>query len=341
MADTHPTHLSDSDLEAELVSLCIRTRATTVALLSHLAEFDRRRLYLGAGFSSLFTYCRGVLRLSESEAYNRIEVARLAARCPAVLEHLRDGSLNLTTARLLGPHLTDESQTALLARAAGKTKAEVEHVVAALSARVEPTARVRKLPARRPERTPAAPPHSESPVGDVREPGRTPGEPALGLAQPAASARRAEELRPVSADQYLVKFIASAAMRDKLRMAQDLLRHAVPDGDVAEVLERGLTVLLADLTRRKCGTAVRPRAGGEPTRDSRRVPAAVRRAVWTRDDGRCAFRAKGGRRCGETGFVEFHHVQPYAAQGKATVDNIELRCRAHNAFEARLFFGTG
>jgi len=37
--------------------------------------------------------------------------------------------------------------------------------------------------------------------------------------------------------------------------------------------------------------------------------------------------------------VEFHHVVPYAADGRATVDNIELRCRAHNRYEAEVFFG--
>jgi hypothetical protein len=37
--------------------------------------------------------------------------------------------------------------------------------------------------------------------------------------------------------------------------------------------------------------------------------------------------------------VEFHHVEPYAVGGRPTVDNIRLRCRAHNRYEAQLFFG--
>ena len=36
--------------------------------------------------------------------------------------------------------------------------------------------------------------------------------------------------------------------------------------------------------------------------------------------------------------LEYHHRHPFAAGGKATVENIELRCRAHNAYEAQLFF---
>ena len=44
-------------------------------------------------------------------------------------------------------------------------------------------------------------------------------------------------------------------------------------------------------------------------------------------------------RCSETGFLEFHHVEPYAAGGVATSRNIELRCKQHNSYEAELFFG--
>jgi hypothetical protein len=31
-------------------------------------------------------------------------------------------------------------------------------------------------------------------------------------------------------------------------------------------------------------------------------------------------------------------VEPFAAGGRATIENIQLRCRAHNAYEAVLFF---
>ena len=72
---------------------------------------------------------------------------------------------------------------------------------------------------------------------------------------------------------------------------------------------------------------------------SRAIPAAVRRAVWERDGGRCAFIGASGRLCGEVGFVEFHHRVPFADWGEATVENIALRCRAHNQYEARLDFG--
>jgi 5-methylcytosine-specific restriction endonuclease McrA len=72
---------------------------------------------------------------------------------------------------------------------------------------------------------------------------------------------------------------------------------------------------------------------------SRHIPAAVKRAVWSRDGGRCAFVSSDGRRSIEQGFLEFHHVRPFAAGGEPTAENIQLRCRAHNGYEANLAFG--
>ena len=71
---------------------------------------------------------------------------------------------------------------------------------------------------------------------------------------------------------------------------------------------------------------------------SRHVPAAIRRTVWARDGGRCRFEGPAGR-CSETGRLEFHHVVPYASGGPTVADNLELRCAAHNRYEAEQWFG--
>ena len=66
---------------------------------------------------------------------------------------------------------------------------------------------------------------------------------------------------------------------------------------------------------------------------------AVRRETWDRDEGRCAYVSPTGRRCTERVFLEFHHQRPYVLRGKGTADNIALRCRRHNQYEAELVFG--
>ena len=145
---------------------------------------------------------------------------------------------------------------------------------------------------------------------------------------------------PLSADHYKVQLTISRDTHDKLRRAQDLLRHTIPTGDVATVIDRALTLLVADLERRRCAATQVPRTTTAAGASGRHIPATVKRQVWQRDQGRCAFVGTSGR-CRETGFLEFHHVQPYAEGGPASVDNIQLRCRAHNLYEASLFFGSG
>src|SRR5437667_12229296 len=128
-----PSRLSNEELLAEVTRLAGCEREATAALIAHLAEFDARRLYLGLGFSSLFAYCTEALRLSEHEAFNRIEAARAARKFPVILGLLSAGSVNLTAVRLLAPHLTPENCERTLAAAPAKTKREVEELVARLT----------------------------------------------------------------------------------------------------------------------------------------------------------------------------------------------------------------
>jgi hypothetical protein len=107
------------------------------------------------------------------------------------------------------------------------------------------------------------------------------------------------------------------------------------------VIERALRLLVEQLRRKKYAATDRRRTGPGTAPGSRDIAANVRRAVGSRDDGRCTFVGKDGRRCNERGFVEFHHDEPYGIGGENTVGNIKLLCRAHNAFESVRFYGHG
>jgi hypothetical protein len=84
-------------------------------------------------------------------------------------------------------------------------------------------------------------------------------------------------------ERFKVQFTASAEMHDKLRRAQDLLRHQVPDGDLAQVFERALNTLLERLDRQKFAATDRPRTNRGVAPGSRVIPAEVKRAVRKRD----------------------------------------------------------
>jgi hypothetical protein len=328
-----PSHLTDAQLVAKVTSLARCEHEATARLIAHLVEFDARRLHLGAGFSSLFTYCCEVLGLSEHEAYNRIVAARAARKFPVILDMLVEGRLNLTAVRLLAPHLTGANHRELLAAASRKRKREVEELLARHSPRPDVPSTVRKLPAAK--ETPP-PPAASASAPAASAPSASASLPALALPPPST---RRPLVSPLAPDRYEIRFTASARTCEKLRLAQDLLRHAVPNGDTAEIIDRALTALLDDLARKKFAATNRPRASRGTALGSRDIPAKVMRAAWLRDGGRCAFVSKSGRRCNERGFLEFHHVEPHGMGGEPTVENIELRCRPHNAYEADLFYG--
>jgi len=149
---------------------------------------------------------------------------------------------------------------------------------------------------------------------------------------------RSQVVTPLAPDRYKVQFTVSKETCEKLRLAQDLLRHVIPNGDPGAIFERALTVLLDELAKRKLGATEHPHASRPPAPGSRHIPAEVKRAVWARDGGRCAFVAEGGRRCDERGFLEFDHIVPFAAGGEATVENLRLLCKSHS-HEADLRFG--
>jgi 5-methylcytosine-specific restriction endonuclease McrA len=321
--------LTDPDLIARLRVAVGRERQATAELIALLMELDARRLYLAEGCSSLFTYCTQVLHLTEHAAYGRIEAARAARKFPVILTRLHDGTLSLTAVGLLAAHLTDVNHVQVLDAARHKSKREVEQLVAALSPKPDVAPALRKLPAPKPAAAPVTSPAAAAlPIAIA---GDDPAPAAL------VSPRHAE-VKPLAPERFKLQLTISRATHDKLRRIQDLLRHSVPDGDLETIVDKALTLLLEHTERTKLAVTPRPLSRPASVTGTRHIPAAVKRAVWKRDDGRCAFEGREGR-CQETGFLEFHHVVPYAAGGETSVENLHLRCRAHNALEAERWFG--
>ena len=339
-------HLSDEVLLRDLAALVVRDRVTTAALLAHIAEVDARRLYVPAGYPSMHAYCVDELRLSENAAYKRIQAARAARQFPALFVALAEGRLHLAAACLLAPHLTPGNAEELIEAATHRRKSEIEELLALrFPSRAIPALRsTHQLAPGQVDR--------DSAGGDANQDSLAPGqvERELGggganpdLLAPGQVASPSGEGAPPLPDRFLLQLTIAKSTREKLVYAQALLSHAVPSGDVAQVVDRALDALIAKLERRKLG-AVSCRASGAArsrpsTTGSRYVPAPVRRAVWERDQAQCTFIGAKGHRCGARRFLEFDHVHPVARGGTATVEGMRLRCRAHNQHEAERAFG--
>jgi 5-methylcytosine-specific restriction endonuclease McrA len=270
---------------------------------------------------------------------------RVLRRFPVLGDALRDGRLSMSTAALLGPVPMEENCGEILARAAFMTRAETEHLVASLQPRTAPREGLRLLSsAALPRETP--PPQQEPSVfANPPELGCAP--PQL-LAPPPRPTSR-PTLEPLSATTYSLRVTVDLPFKQELDELKAFLAHKIPNGDLGAVLREAVRCALEKHGKRK--GAVEPsrkRKSPQPkksTNEERRpearehIPAAVRREVWKRDGGRCAWRSANGHVCGSTWKVEVDHVEPVARGGGAKVDNLRLTCFTHNQLRADRCFG--
>jgi 5-methylcytosine-specific restriction endonuclease McrA len=193
-----------------------------------------------------------------------------------------------------------------------------------------------------------------------------------GVAAPDLEQRRLEPQR------YKVQFEASEDYVELVEKAKALLSHRGPRPDLGDLHLRAMRALVAELEREKYAVTTRqrvarrsppeladeqlrrsepepkpepkpepepesehphPRAHTRPRRRGRYIPAAIRRAVFERDAGCCTYRSDSGERCRETARLELHHSIAFAQGGEHRLDNVSLRCRAHNALAAEQDFG--
>lgn len=191
-------------------------------------------------------------------------------------------------------------------------------------------------------------------------------------AHPVRIAATRDEVEPLTADLRRLHVTVGRKFLKKLDAARDGLSHSIAGASVEQVLEAALDLLLEKQAKAR-GQVKKPRstvAAATPVRAAspaaavapqleapplalvpteppppRRIgpreaiPAAVKRAVWERDHGRCAWLIDGGGTCGSTHRLEFDHVVPWARDGAPTVDGIRILCRRHNVLAARQAFG--
>jgi 5-methylcytosine-specific restriction endonuclease McrA len=193
---------------------------------------------------------------------------------------------------------------------------------------------------------------------------------------PCAELASQEKPAPASPAQptpqrFKVQFTASEGYVKLVEEARALLSHSAPSISLQELQLRAMRALVSELKRQKYAVTARPRKRSDGTSPAlapaaeteqtdatrstdkpkhapesehsrqrgRRVPAAIRRNVFARDEARCTYADDSGRRCPETHGLELHHLMAFAQGGEHTEFNLTLRCRAHNALAAEEDFG--
>jgi hypothetical protein len=333
------------DLADRLASLLRREQGAMADFLLALAEFDRSRSWLALGYTSLFYFLHRALKLSAGAAYHRKTAAELLQRCPEVIEPLRDGRLCLSSVVELSRVMTPENAAEVLPRFFHASKQEARAVAAELAPRDVLPARV-VVTAVPPARASVSAPPSSSPalqLGQPLHPGEVPPVPVATtprLAAPPAPST----VEPLTADLRRLHVTVSKRFTQKLEAARDALSHSHPGADVETILEAGLDLLLERAAKRK-GLVKRPRpaaipdAGAVESANPRHVPAAVRREVFLRDEGKCQWPLADGGICGSTHRVELDHIVPVGRGGSSTASQMRTLCKFHNDLAAREVYG--
>jgi hypothetical protein len=372
------SHFSNDGLRHDLKTGIASDCMSLAVRLTRIAEFDDRKLYLQDGYPSIYAYCIRELHFSVGAAYKRINAARIARRFPAVLMAVADGRLHLSAVVTLATHLTSGNVDELLAAATHKTRAEIEQLLARRFPRPDLPERLQAIPSPSPIETmatsqedqlspgtvdaltiPVGQPTLASPLplppGTVDASTISPGQPALEPVQqlshgkvqaPAPRAR----MMPLAPQRYGLQATVDQETHDLLQEAQALMSHQIQAGEIAQVLKSALKLLVPHLRKQKFAATTCPHPaargsakanGGDGANATRHIPAAVKRAVWERDGGQCTFVSDAGHRCEARTLLELDHIEPVARGGKATTENIRLRCRGHNQYTAECAFGAG
>ena len=284
--------VGNAELVAGLSTLVQQGNSLIARVLAHLVEIDERRLHLELGFASLFAYCVEGLGMSEGAAGRRVAAARVWRRFPNAFERVARAELHLCALCALAPHLNEQNAAELFEASKGKTRRQVEELLAARFPRPDVREQIRRLPTRGQVPTcsvirggvnrPAEPtlprsrdldastePQCGAAVagGEASEiaPDSTPplGDPRVPDARPRP---RGRDLEPLSADRFGVHFTADAELRGLIERARELASHRVPRGDLAGLMKLMVASFVKQEEKRRFGIGTRPyRASREAT----------------------------------------------------------------------------
>ncbi|MFZ4402918.1 MAG: HNH endonuclease [Pseudobdellovibrionaceae bacterium] len=290
--------LTDETLHSKLLELTSRERKLTTHILWHMAEVDRRKLYLQMAFPSFFEYLVKGLGYAPASAQRRIDASRLLAQLSQtesqqVAQKIEDGELNLSQISKLqgfsrqarketGKTVSPEQKSQILQRIENQSLFTTEKVIAqALDVKPQ-----------QPTRT-----HIQQD------------------------------------DSVRVELTFTAEEMTWIQQAQDLLSNAT-GGGLKETLAH-LAKTLVSKEQQARSKAVNSATSQPPYFNPSKSGAAsskARRQVFQRDQC-CQYKdPKTGVQCGSRKFLSVDHIQPQFAHGNNDPQNLRIYCRSHNTY---------
>ncbi len=97
--------MNDKTLLQTIKTLVETERSLGLSILKFICEIEKRKCYADLGFSSLFLYLTKELKYSESDAYKRIESAKLLKEFPVIEAKIKSGEITPTNLSLVASSL--------------------------------------------------------------------------------------------------------------------------------------------------------------------------------------------------------------------------------------------
>lgn len=345
------------DLEDEICTLAAHINAATARFFALLAEFDTRCGWVDSGARSCAHWLAWRCSLSPGTAREHVRVAHRLCELPRTAAAFARGELSYSQVRAISRVADADREEDLLAFAQDATAAQLERAVRAyrqvcdeealdahlrrsfaVTYRDDGTALVRgRLPA---EDAALLVQALDAAADDIRqEAWRAARRAAQDEREPApddpGTASRADGLVRVC-DAFL-----GGGSGDAARSGGD--RHQVVVHVDADALSTAAVGSAAARTELDDGPAVAPAVArriacdasivtlverdGVPLsvgRRTRAIPASIRRALRTRDDG-CRFPGCIARR-----HLDAHHIEHWAHGGETSLENLVHLCRHHH-----------
>jgi 5-methylcytosine-specific restriction endonuclease McrA len=331
--------MSNAELINQLKKLVAHEQHLTLTILPHLVEVERRTIYLEKAYSTLTEYCIHELGYGESSAWRRVRAARVIKDVPEVYDLMSCQKLSLSTVLQIAKVIDAHNKDSLLPRIVGKSKSEVDAILAEyqIPQAIPDTARLRMV--KKPVPAPSAPAGASSTRAGERASGPELGQISLhgeGKFDPTVNIST-PEINVVVEKMFEIRFAADEELMELIRWLKCHLSHTHPKGaSFLEIFKYALTYVKQ---REDFALQEAPRKSSAKT-DTRHIPKAIKQKVWKRDQGRCTHVGTNGKRCNSDYLVQFdHYPVPFARGSPSTVNNLRLLCAKHNRHSAEKTYG--
>ncbi|MGD8415078.1 MAG: HNH endonuclease signature motif containing protein [Candidatus Latescibacterota bacterium] len=330
-------NISNQELTGRLRQLVRKEKNLTLAILPHLAEVERRGLYLEKAYSTMTEYCVCELGYGDSSASRRVRAARVISKIPEVYDLLKASELTISAVVQVYRVLTPDNKDSLLPRLVGKSRSEIEHIIGeyvpprVIFDQARPTLVQKVSPVQR-----------ALTGGSLKAAGKRAGNSELGemTRHCDGSNSPTDKISTPEAiieKMFEIRFAADEELMELIRWAKSYLSHKYPNGpSFQEIFKFALSYLRE---REDLALQDKPRKSSAKT-NTRYIPKTVKQQVWKRDKGRCTYVGSNGKRCNSEHNLEYdHYPVPYARGGPSTANNLRLLCAKHNKHAAIKTYG--